>query len=252
MLRFQHVLMSGPEEQIPAMNKAKAVFRDANFSGTVFPMAQGYASWETDEVIGYELYRNMSLAVLCIFFTTWILLFNLWACLQVLFSVVLTLVNVAGFMHFWGLTVDTVSCTNLIIAIGLCVDYSAHIAHSFMMCTGSREKRVKDALYKIGPAVLNGGFSTFLAFVLLATSRSHVFMVFFKVFFLVVLFGLFNGLIILPILLSIMGPRSYNHEEAKEAMGEGEMEEIAPLNQKVLDSPQPNGRESESRGSQRT
>ena len=37
---------------------------------------------------------------------------------QVLICVVLTLVNVAGFMHFWGLTVDTVSCTNLIIAIG--------------------------------------------------------------------------------------------------------------------------------------
>jgi hypothetical protein len=32
--------------------------------------------------------------------------------------VVLTLANVGGFMHFWGLTIDTVSCTNLIISIG--------------------------------------------------------------------------------------------------------------------------------------
>ena len=32
--------------------------------------------------------------------------------------VVLTLVNVGGFIHFWGLTIDTVSCTNIIISIG--------------------------------------------------------------------------------------------------------------------------------------
>ena len=32
-----------------------------------------------------------------------------------------------------GLTIDTVSCVNLIIAIGLCVDYSAHIAHGYLV-----------------------------------------------------------------------------------------------------------------------
>jgi hypothetical protein len=34
---------------------------------------------------------------------------------------------------------------------------------------------VKSALANIGPAVLNGGISTFLAFVLLAGSKSFVF-----------------------------------------------------------------------------
>jgi predicted RND superfamily exporter protein len=47
--------------------------------------------------------------------------------------VILSLVEVGGFMHYWGLTIDTVSCVNLIIAIGLCVDYSAHIAHGFLV-----------------------------------------------------------------------------------------------------------------------
>jgi hypothetical protein len=41
----------------------------------------------------------------------------------------------------------------------------------------SRLKTLRD----IGPAVLNGGFSTFLAFVLTAGSTSHVFSTFFKV-----------------------------------------------------------------------
>jgi hypothetical protein len=30
-------------------------------------------------------------------------------------------------MHFWNLTIDTVSCIDLVLAIGLCVDYAAHI-----------------------------------------------------------------------------------------------------------------------------
>ena len=41
----------------------------------------------------------------------------------------------------------------------------------------------------MGPAVLNGGVSTLIAFILLVSSDSHVFSSFFKIFLLVVLFG---------------------------------------------------------------
>merc|ERR550532_1381644 len=216
MIQFTHNLMDGPAEQIPAMNRVKKILRDANFTNRVFPMCIGYASWETDEVISEELYRNILLATVCVFATTWLLLFNLTASLLVLGCVVLTLVNVGGFIHFWGLTIDTVSCTNIIISIGLCVDYSAYVAHAFMSCTGSRKERVREALADIGPAVFNGGFSTFLAFILLANSKSHVFSTFFKVFFLVIVFGLFNGLLLLPVMLSLVGPAAYSQPKGDE------------------------------------
>ena len=93
---------------------------------------------------------------------------------------------------------------------------------------------------KIGPAVFNGGFSTFLAFILLAFSDSYVFLTFFKVclhildnslnvcihmtqlyfllqmFGMVVAFGLFHGLLFLPVILSLIGPSS-NTESAQES-----------------------------------
>ncbi len=128
-MTFQHRIFTGPEEHVPAMNRVKDVIRAANISGRVFPISIGYASWETDEVIAFELYRNIALAVVCVFITTLFLLSNFIASLLVLSCVLLSLVDVGGYMHFWGLTIDTVSCNNLIIAIGLCVDYSAHIAH---------------------------------------------------------------------------------------------------------------------------
>ena len=55
--------------------------------------------------------------------------------------------------------------------MGLAVDYSAHIAHYFMTAEGKdRNNRVEKTIMNIGPAVLNGGISTFLAFALLITS----------------------------------------------------------------------------------
>lgn len=102
----------------------------------------------------------------------------------------------------------------------------------------------------IGPAVFNGGLSTFLAFVLLGFSQAYVFMTFFKVrqgtsrfhrhyhirkniniakitlvfiyftlfqlFASVVVFGLFHGLLFLPVILSVAGPGERNQDKPKE------------------------------------
>ena len=57
----------------------------------------------------------------------------------------------------------------------------------------------------ICPAVLNGGVTTFLALAVLAGSNSHAFITFFKVFFLTVVFGLFHGVVFLPVILSWIG-----------------------------------------------
>ena len=66
-------------------------------------------------------------------------------------------------------------------------------------------KRAQTSLSNICPAVLNGGFTTFLALVVMVNSNTHAFQIFFKVFFLTVVFGLFHGVIFLPALLSWIG-----------------------------------------------
>ena len=98
--------------------------------------------------------------------------------------------------------------------MGLAVDYAAHIAHYFMTAEeGDRNERVRQTLINIGPAVVNGGFSTFLAFILLMTSKSYVFKTFFKIFFLVVTFGVYHGLVFLPVTLSLIGPKPHVQPE---------------------------------------
>ena len=69
-------------------------------------------------------------------------------------------------------------------------------------------------LENIGPAVLNGGVSTMLAFVLLANSKSYVFITFFKVFFMVVVFGLFQ------VILNMYRMEMQNVTQEKEKLAE--------------------------------
>ena len=114
------------------MNAVKDAIAMTNISGRVFPWAYGYAAWETDEVIAEEVYRNILLAIIAVFLSTLIFIANLRGAVIIIFVVLITLVDVGGFLHFWGITIDTVSCNNLVIAIGLCVDFSAHIAHGFL------------------------------------------------------------------------------------------------------------------------
>ncbi|XP_059611969.1 patched domain-containing protein 3-like [Phlebotomus argentipes] len=171
--------------------------------------AEMFGNWITDEIIDEEVLRNITLALVCVMICTAVLIVNLQICFWIFICVLLTLVNVCGFMQRWGLTIDLVSCIGLQLAVGLCVDYAAHIGHSFLTVTGTRNQRALSTLMHIGEAVLYGGGSTLLALSLLATSKAYIFTSFFKIFLLVILFGLFHGIVFLPVILSIVGPPPY-------------------------------------------
>ena len=206
---FQYDRFTGPTQHAPARRKVEEVMDSHQLSSSrTFSHSKIYAAWETDETIAKELWRNMGLAMMCVFVITLLLLANVKICVLVLLCVVLTLVDIVGMLHFWGITIDTLSCVNIVLAIGLCVDYSAHIAHAFMVAEGSAIERSQIALATMGPAIINGGITTFIAVVPLIFSASHVFLTFFKVFFLTVLFGLFHGIIFLPVILSWIGSAS--------------------------------------------
>ena len=198
----------------------------------------------------------MGLALLCVFTITFILLAEIKICLIVFLCVALTLVDVVGTLNFWGTTLDPLSSVNIILAVGLCIDYPAHIAHSFLVATGnishnfsilsqhmfkttyncylviypeptlfsgSSVQRAQTSLLKICPAVLNGGMTTFLALIVLADSNSHAFLTFFKVFFLTVVFGMFHGVVFLPAILSWIGGENIKQDSSSQGSSDIQM-----------------------------
>ena len=62
------------------------------------------------------------------------------------------LILVKLFCLLFFLSLISVSCNNLIIAIGLCIDYASHIAHRFLIEPGpDRNSRIRSTLENIGP-----------------------------------------------------------------------------------------------------
>merc|ERR1711968_332201 len=104
------------------------------------------------------------------------------------------------------------------LAIGLAVDYSVHVAHAYIGLKGDPVLRAQVAMIDMGTSVLHGGISTFVAVVVLATSKSYIFVVFFQMFFGICVFGLAHGMIFLPVVLAIVNPKA--NDNAKDAQGE--------------------------------
>uniref|UniRef100_A0A1B0CNT4 Putative conserved plasma membrane protein n=1 Tax=Lutzomyia longipalpis TaxID=7200 RepID=A0A1B0CNT4_LUTLO len=200
------------DQYVPAMRRVLEIAETANLTtGDKFATSWSkmFGNWITDEIIDAEVLRNIALALLCVMICTAILIVNFQICFWIFICVLLTLINVCGFMQRWGLTIDLVSCIALQLAVGLCVDYAAHIGHSFLTFSGTRNHRTLSTLLHIGEAVMYGGGSTLLALSLLATSKAYTFQAFFKIFLLVIIFGLFHGIVFLPVILSIVGPAPY-------------------------------------------
>ncbi|KAK3235294.1 hypothetical protein CYMTET_54490 [Cymbomonas tetramitiformis] len=120
--------------------------------------------------------------------------------------VTLVCLNMVGLMSLWDIQLNVASLINLVLAIGFAVDYSAHVAEAFF--TGnpklSADERAMQALSEQGASVLNGGFSTLLAVAFLSLSKSLGFVILFRMFLGLVGFGLLNGLVLLPVLLSLI------------------------------------------------
>ncbi|XP_013403203.1 patched domain-containing protein 3 [Lingula anatina] len=114
--------------------------------------------------------------------------------------------GVVGYMVWWDVNLDSVSMINLIMCIGFSVDFSAHIAYAYISANGCTEKKLSSSLFSLGFPILQGALSTILGVLALCASSVYIFRTFFKIMFMVILFGAFHGLVLLPVLLSIVMP----------------------------------------------
>ena len=84
-----------------------------------------------------------------------------------------------GLMYFWEVSLNAISMINIIMAIGFTVDYSTHIAHSFVTSTAATvDGRIIESLENVGGSVLMGGISTFLGMSLTGFAKTAIFQVF--------------------------------------------------------------------------
>lgn len=135
---------------------------------------------------------------------TFLLIPNFLCSFWVAFSIVSIEIGVVGYMALWNVNLDSISMVNLIMCIGFSVDFTAHICYAYMSSKeGNCKEKTKESLYSLGLPVFQGALSTILGVGALLFVGSYIFLVFFKMIFLVTFFGAMHGIFLLPVLLSL-------------------------------------------------
>ncbi|XP_048366273.1 patched domain-containing protein 3-like [Sphaerodactylus townsendi] len=157
-------------------------------------------------VIAQNTIQNILIATGAMLVISLLLIPNPLCSLWVTFAIGSVIVGVTGFMAYWDVNLDTISMINLVVCIGFSVDFSAHISYAFVSSEKpSMNDKAVDALYHLGYPVVQGAVSTILGVLVLSMSTTYIFRTFFKIMFLVILFGALHGLVFIPVFLTFFG-----------------------------------------------
>ena len=98
-----------------------------------FSFASEYQDYEIFFVIDSEIIKSMALSIMACLIVILIVTASFQATILVTFCVLLVDLFLCALVFFWGLTINPAVLFNIVIAIGLSVDYSAHISLSFLI-----------------------------------------------------------------------------------------------------------------------
>uniref|UniRef100_A0ABM0LYJ6 Niemann-Pick C1 protein-like n=1 Tax=Saccoglossus kowalevskii TaxID=10224 RepID=A0ABM0LYJ6_SACKO len=169
--------------------------------------------------IYYEQYLTMvedtvyqlTIALLAVFFVSFLLLgFDLLSSICIILTITMIIVDMLGCMYLWDIDLNAVSLVNLVLAIGISVEFISHVTRYFAQCTEkTRVKRAEAALAHMGSSILSGvAFTNLAGIIPLAFANSQLFEVFyFRMFLLITILGCAHGIIFQPVLLIYLGPK---------------------------------------------
>lgn len=204
------------QSYIAARRIASDISREHNID--VFPYSKFYIFFDQYVSIVRLTGTLLGSAVAIIFVLTSAILGSIATGAVITTTVVMTVVDIIGTMAIAGVSLNAVSLVNLVICVGIAVEFCAHIARAFtfpsrtLMEKAPNKFRGKDArawtaLVNVGGSVFSGITVTkLLGVCVLAFTRSKIFEIYyFRIWLALVVFAAAHALIFLPVALSYFG-----------------------------------------------
>ncbi|CDF32996.1 unnamed protein product [Chondrus crispus] len=227
----QYIFLDTNDDEISSLESVREAADSVGFGNAVdeAPAAFPYIFFDTFSeqyaALPGEIGISLGLASLAVAIVCLVLIGHPLVALISVVVVGIIIIDVLGLTYFSGINLSSVSVITLVLCTGIGVDFVVHIARSFLEQVGTRTERTIKALETMGPPVFYAGFSTFLAIIVLSGARSYIFQVIFKGFLFLIIMGFLHGLILCPILLSLVGPASFYADEADKENAERVLEE---------------------------
>ncbi|RMZ84645.1 hypothetical protein DV737_g1237, partial [Chaetothyriales sp. CBS 132003] len=227
--RTFHTPLQSQEDLINSYEAARRIANDisAQHQIDVFPYSKHYIFFDQYASIVGLTAGLLCAAVAIIFVLASLLLGSLVTGLVVVTTVVMIVVDVIGVMAIASVSLNAVSLVNLVICVGIGVEFCAHIARAFafpsksLMERGSykfrgRELRAWAALANVGGSVFSGiTITKLLGVAVLAFTRSKIFEVYyFRIWLALVILASTHALVFLPVALSSFGGEGYIDPES--------------------------------------
>ena len=184
----------------------------------VFPYSKHYIFFDQYATIKELTATLLGSALAAILVLSSLLLGSLATGIAVTVTVAMIVVDILGVMALADVSLNAISLVNLVISVGIAVEFCAHIARAFQFPSRSimekakhkyrgRDLRAWTSLANVGASVFSGiGVTKFLGVFVLAFTRSKIFEVYyFRIWLALVLLAAAHALIWLPVLLSLIG-----------------------------------------------